>query len=77
MKRNVYIQPHHSKGERERIESEALRHESTKKLAEKLKPHLIDIMEHVFRRYCRAHKATKAQEELEWERFKKILNRTL
>lgn len=74
MKRNVYIQPHHDKGERERIKSES---EGLKNLAAKLKPHIIDIMEKVFREYCRKHGATLEQETLEWERFKKILNRTL
>ena len=44
-------------------------------VAEKqLKPMLISVVERAFRHYCKAHGAPEAQEELEWKRFKKILN---
>ena len=39
-----------------------------------LKPMLVSIVERAFRRYCNAHGAAKIVEDLEWTRFKKILN---
>lgn len=75
MKKNVFIQPHHDKGERERAKSEI--NEPYRKLAEALKPHIMVIVERAFRTLLRGHGAPKEAEDLEWERFKKILNRTL
>ena len=82
MKKNVYIKPIHSEGERLRKIDEAAQlamiTKSPKDLYEELaiqmKPLIIQIVERAFRRYCKAHSADIGIEELEWKRFKKILN---
>ena len=72
-KRNVHIQPFHDQGVKARIESE----QELKELSLGLKPFVVKIVERGFRDYCKAHRAPKAQEDLEWERFKKILMKHL
>lgn len=42
-----------------------------------LKPLLVSIIEKAFRRFMKAHNAPADMEEIEWMRFKKILNRML
>jgi hypothetical protein len=38
---------------------------------------IINISEQAFRKYAKAHKASAELEELEWQRYKKILQSTL
>lgn len=38
---------------------------------------IINISEKAFRKYAKAHKASAELEELEWQRYKKILQSTL
>jgi len=46
-------------------------------LEKELKPLIIGLIEKAFRRYVHAHGTTQEVEDLEWTRFKKILNRML
>lgn len=69
MKRNVYPQPYHDKEKERKFDIEELEKE--------LKPVLIGLIERAFRKYCKAHGAKPDVEDLEWSRFKKILNRML
>jgi len=68
-KRNVHIQPHH--------EIKSYSDEGLGEIEKTLKPLVLSIIEQAFKRYCNAHKATNEIRELEWKRFKKILNEML
>ena len=84
--KNVYISPVHSQPEKAREQDERIREamkdaetrpEILRNLTLELKPHIIKIVEVAFRKYCNAHSADEGLEDLEWQRFKKILNRVL
>lgn len=64
--RNVHTSARH--------DSEAERKYDIEGIEKELKPLLLGIIERAFRRFMNAHGAPKDVEDLEWTRFKKILN---
>lgn len=74
-KKSVKPKDFHNEGELRRKASEKeVLEKAINLLAEELKPQIVSIVERCFRRYCQGHRAPKELEELEWQRFKKILN---
>lgn len=72
-KRSVIPEAHHS-----RSEVDAKIYESDlARLKLELKPYIIQLSEKAFRIYAKQHKADKNTEDLEWLRYKKILEKTL
>lgn len=72
-KKSVIPEAHHSRAEIDvRIYESDLA-----KLKLELKPFILQIAEQAFRIYAKAHKADQNIEDLEWLRFKRILEKKL
>jgi len=71
MRKNVYVNSRHDS------EAERKFDVDIGELENQLKPMIIGLVEKAFRKYAKAHGASTAQQEQEWQRFHKILSKTL
>lgn len=71
MKKNVYVNARHSELEERKFDVDI------GEVEKQLKPMIVGLVEKAFRKYCKAHGADIKTQDIEWQRFQKILSKTL